>query len=105
MNASWYVSRSPHVAARRIGGEVMIMSGEDSSLYSLNETAALIWEAADGRTPIGQIVRERICAAFEVEEAQAVADALELIDALARRGILEVTASPAVPSAPSGEGS
>ena len=43
-----YVARSKEIAARRLGGETMIMSGRDSTLYTLNEVATVIWEAADG---------------------------------------------------------
>ena len=37
------------VAARAVGGEMMIMSAKDSTLFTLNEVAMAIWEAADGR--------------------------------------------------------
>ncbi len=67
-----YIARSPDVAARRIGGELMIMSGRDSSLFSLNETAAALWEAADGATPLAGIVEREICACFEVDPAEAL---------------------------------
>ena len=38
-----YVARSKEIAARRLGGETMIMSGRDSTLYTLNEVATVIW--------------------------------------------------------------
>ena len=43
-----YVARSKQLAARRLGAETMIMSGRDSTLFTLNEVATVIWEAADG---------------------------------------------------------
>ena len=94
MNDTQYVARSPKVAARMVGDEMMIMSARDSSLYTLNDTASVLWEAADGVTPLESIVRERICAQFEVEPAQALRDAEALVDELAAQGILVVSDRP-----------
>jgi hypothetical protein len=99
VSAARYVGRAPDVAARKIGGELMIMSGRDSTLYSLNETAALLWDAADGATTLEHIVRERICAEFDVEPAEALADAEEVARDLASHGILVLSDSP-IPPAP-----
>jgi hypothetical protein len=89
-----YVRRSTSVAARMLGGEMMIMSGRDSTLYSLNPTASAIWNAADGVTPLELIVEQTICAEYEAEPAEALRDALELVEGLAREGILAVSSSP-----------
>jgi hypothetical protein len=77
-----------------IGDEMMIMSGLDSSLYSLNATASVLWEAADGVTPIADIVDRHICSRYDVARAEALRDADELIDDLARHGILRVSDEP-----------
>ena len=89
-----YVARSTKVAARMVGDEMMIMSGRDSTLFALNGTAAVLWQAADGVTPLADIVEQRICAAFEVDRAVALRDAEELVDALAGHGILRVSNVP-----------
>ncbi|HEX4782026.1 MAG TPA: PqqD family protein [Usitatibacter sp.] len=89
-----YIARSPDVAARRIGGELMIMSGRDSSLFSLNETAAALWDAADGTTPLAGIVEREICPRFDVEPAEALADAEALASELASHGILVFSEAP-----------
>ena len=102
MSAPRYLSRATHVAARLFGGEVMIMSGVDSSLYSLNETASILWQAADGVTPLARIVEHDICTAYEVDPATALRDAAELAEALARDGILQISDTPlAEPATPS----
>ena len=95
MNSETYIDRNLDVAARRIGDELMIMSARDSSLFSLNETAALLWEAADGRTPLREIVSQRLCSEFEVEFEEAMADAETLVRQLAEHGILKVSDTPA----------
>ena len=89
-----YIARSPDVAARRIGAELMIMSGRDSSLFSLNETAAALWEAADGVTPLAGLVEREICARFDVDAAEALDDAKALAEELAGHGILILSEAP-----------
>jgi len=99
-----YVARSPRVAARSLDGEMMIMSGRDSTLFTLNRTATILWQAADGITPLDEIVRLRICAEFDVEPAAALADAEQLSRDLASHEILQVSDKPIPqPGAPSGE--
>jgi coenzyme PQQ synthesis protein D (PqqD) len=95
-----YVRRSPSVAARMLGGEMMIMSGQDSTLFTLNPTASAIWNAADGVTPLEQIVERTICSDYEAEPADALRDALELVQGLAAEGILVVSDSPLQEPAP-----
>ncbi len=89
-----YVARSREVAARMLDGKMMIMFARDSTLYSLNKTASAIWKAADGVTPLTEIVERHICTAFEVEPAVALPDAEELVQDLAQHGILKVSNAP-----------
>jgi len=49
-NKERYIARASNVAARMIGGEVMIMSGLDSSLFSLNATATVLWRLVRAST-------------------------------------------------------
>ena len=93
MSGDRFVARSTRVAARMIGDETMIMSA-DSSLFTLNATASVLWHAADGITPIAAIVEREICGRFDVDRDVAMCDATELIDALARHGILRVGDAP-----------
>src|ERR1019366_2807275 len=94
VTAPRYVARSRQVAARKVGGEMMVMSAKDSTIYSLNPTAAVLWEAADGVTPLDQIVERHICAEFDAEPAAALRDAQELVEGLAQEGILLVSDQP-----------
>jgi Coenzyme PQQ synthesis protein D (PqqD) len=89
-----YITRSTAVAARELAGEMMIMSATDSTLFSLNETATLIWQAADGKTSLAEIVEQRICEEFQVEPQIAYQDAAELVEELARLGILMLSDQP-----------
>ena len=108
-----YIARVKEVAARSIGGEMMIMSARDSMLFSLNETATAIWQAADGELQqdlvmgedlagapqraaddLAEIVQRSVCARFEVDAATALRDAEELVEGLAQHGILKVSNLP-----------
>jgi len=89
-----YVARNPRVAARSLDGEMMIMSGRDSTLFTLNKTATILWQAADGATPLEEIVKLRICTEFEVEPAEAFRDAETLARELAGHEILEISEEP-----------
>ncbi len=94
MSDTRYVARSTQVAARMVGDELMIMSGRDSTLFALNGTAALIWESADGVTPLSDIVARHICATFDIDAATALADAEHIVGELATHGILRVSNEP-----------
>ena len=89
-----FVARNPRVAARCLDGEMMIMSGRDSTLFTLNRTATILWQAADGTTPLEEIVQARICPEFEVEPAEALKDAETLARELACHEILQISEEP-----------
>jgi len=89
-----FVARNPRVAARCLDGEMMIMSGRDSTLFTLNRTATILWQAADGRTPLDEIVAARICPEFEVDPDTALQDAESLARDLAGHQILELSEQP-----------
>ena len=89
-----YIARTKEVAARMIGAELMILSARDSKLFSLNETAAAIWEGADGVTPLAEIVARRISAEYQVDPGVALCDAEKLVEGLAQHGVLRVSEQP-----------
>ena len=91
-----YIARSTAIAARMLGGEMMIMSALDSTFFTLNEVATVIWQSADGTTPLSQIVCDRICSEFEVDAASAMRDASDFVDELAKHSILAVSDQPIV---------
>jgi hypothetical protein len=91
---SIYIARSLAVAARSLDGEMIIMSTKDSKLFTLNEVATEIWQAADGRTPLSRIVQDVVCVKFEAEPGAAYADAEELCRRLAEHGILVISDQP-----------
>lgn len=89
-----YISRSTAIAARVLGGEMMVMSAVDSTFFTLNEVATVIWQAADGKTPLSAIVASRVCPAFDVEPDVATRDAEQFVEQLSQHGILKVSDHP-----------
>src|SRR6202050_1317120 len=94
MTKKMYVARSPRLAARRLGEEMLGVSGRASTLFTLNPTATILWQAADGSTPLDEIVERRICSEFEVQTEEAMRDAEALAEDLARHGILLISEQP-----------
>jgi hypothetical protein len=96
--AEKYIARSSAIAARMLGGEMMVMSTRDSTFFTLNEVATAIWQAADGRTALSQIVANKICRDFEVDQQRAQQGADRFVDELSQHGILLVSEHPFVNS-------
>ena len=91
---SVYIARATSIAARVLDGEMMIMSAKDSKLFTLNPVGTIIWQAADGQTPLAEIVERKICPEFEVAPAEALQDAESFVSDLASHGILYISDEP-----------
>ena len=97
MSEKCYLARSAKIAARKLGDETMIMVAPDSTLFSLNEVASVIFNAADGVTPLDEIVAQRVCSEFDVELEVALTDAEKVVKELAGHGVLVVSNEPIAP--------
>jgi hypothetical protein len=84
-----------------VGGEMMIMSAVDSTFFTLNEVGTVIWQAADGQTPLSEIVAAKICAEFDVTPSDAQQDAEQFVTGLAQHGILRLSDQPIGDASPS----
>lgn len=84
----------PHLKLRRIGSRHMIVEASDScvnltNVYSLNGTAALLWEAVckDGcRTP-GELAEE-LCSTYDVGYGRALRDVERQLEEWEKMGLL-----------------
>ena len=94
MSKKRYVAKASKIAARMLGDEMMVMVAPDSTLFTLNEVATVIWEAADGATPLEDIVANKICEKYDVEPEVAMKDAEGLVLELAGHGLLLVSDQP-----------
>jgi hypothetical protein len=78
--------KSDAVVSRKIGDEFILVPirqdvGDLESIYTLNETAARIWELTDGKTQVSQI-KEKIVEEFEVDPEEAEKDLMEHLQQL-----------------------
>jgi len=98
MNDKRFVARSTAIAARVLGDETMVMSAANSTLFTLDEVATVIWESADGMTPLEEIVANKICTQYDITQEVALKDAEGLVEELAEHGLVLVSDKPIVPS-------
>jgi len=101
MNDKRYVSRSTAIAARVLGDEMMVMSATNSTLFTLDEVASVIWNAVDGVTPLDEIVANKICTEYDITPEVALKDAAALVEGLAEHGILLLSDQPLAASSSS----
>ena len=85
-------NKSSDVVARKIAEEMLLVpihqtAKDVDSIYTLNETAAIIWDLLDGETTVGDIV-DTIESAFEVSREDAVKDVIALIHELDKLGAI-----------------
>ena len=62
-----------------------------------------LWQAADGTTPLEEIVQQKICSEFEVDPDEALLDAETLARELAGHEILQISERPIPAPSASGE--
>ena len=89
-----YIARSRDSVWRTIGEETIVMLAPESCLFTLNQTATMLWDAADGATPLEEIVQRTLCAECEVDFPSAYADARSVVGRLAEKGVLLVSGEP-----------
>jgi len=89
-----FITRATEVAARSLDGEMMIMSARDSTLFTLNPVGTIIWQSADGKTSLDEIVERKICPEFEVDPGDALRDAESFVNDLIGHGILVASSEP-----------
>src|SRR6266851_3048534 len=95
-----YIARSSAIAARALAGEMMVMNSADSTFFTLNEVATVIFQAADGHTPLREIVRDHVCEQFDIDPEQAQADAEQFVSELSGHGVLLVSSQPLASETP-----
>jgi len=86
-------NKSDSIVSRRIADEFILVPirqnvGDLESIYTLNETAARIWELIDGKMKVGEI-REKMVEEFETTPEEAQKDIMEHLRQL--EGIKAIT--------------
>lgn len=75
-------SKNPDIIFRKIAGEFILVPIRQKAIdlkcvYTLNQTAAFLWELIDSKQGVSQIT-DKFAAEFEVDSRQAQADILEI---------------------------
>jgi hypothetical protein len=83
------IRRSRRTASRIVEGEAVVLTPVDGCILTLNATATRIWERLEAPATLGELV-ELLRTEFDVEAAQARDDAARFVDALLKRGMLEM---------------
>ncbi len=78
--------QAPSIVSRKIGEDVILVPirqnmGDLESIFTLNESAALAWDAMDGQHSLAEI-HQRILSEYKVSSAEAEKDLFELVDYL-----------------------
>lgn len=76
----------PTVIETDLGDELVLLDPQNQGMFSLNEVGRVIWKHLPSglEAAIGQVVAE-----FEIDEATAKQDTLELVEQLKNAGLLE----------------
>ncbi|PYS48142.1 MAG: hypothetical protein DMF68_14055 [Acidobacteria bacterium] len=84
--------KADDLMARNIAGETLIVPirnrvGDLSSIYTLNEVGARVWQMIDPSRSVNQIV-ETISDEYDVARAEAARDVVELLDSMESAGLI-----------------
>jgi Coenzyme PQQ synthesis protein D (PqqD) len=77
---------NPDVVARRLGDASVLVDLRTNRIFELNLTAARLWELADGRRTVDEII-DILTAEFEASGVDVRAEVRQLIDALRTAGL------------------
>jgi len=91
---SKYLLRSDSTAYRTINGLALIVGAPEGKLRSLNEAGTFIWEQADGRHTLSEIINQ-MCQKYDVDYTQAAQDAETFVHELERQDMLVLMDDPA----------
>lgn len=79
--------KNDDVIWRKIEDNIVVITADAQAVYTLNKTAAYIWELCDGTNGIEKIV-EQLCEKYEVTREEAESDVRESIRRFTEMGLL-----------------
>lgn len=90
---NYVVKNNEKTAHRIIDGEAVVVNLRDSTFHTLNSVATFIWQQADGKTSVKEIIK-KICQEFEVDQDTAERDCLEFISKAVDKDMLLLSPHP-----------
>ena len=91
LNPRTVVRRSKEVVFSRLDDELIAIDADAGYCYSLNESAARIWELLEAPASAHSVCG-RLRDEYAVDEATCVADVTQTLDGLRTAGLVEVDA-------------
>ena len=84
---------NPNLKLRRIGSIYMVVDSKTqeinmANVYQLNETAATIWRAAEGKEIAPKALAEALCSDYEIEPEEALSDIETLLSTWREYGLI-----------------
>lgn len=73
----------------KLGEDAVILGVASGKYFGLNPVGARVWELVQERTRVSAVC-DAVLAEYDVERAQCETDVLEVLHALADRGLLDV---------------
>jgi hypothetical protein len=83
------VQASPNQVSCDLDGEAAILNLQSGVYYGLDPVGATVWKLIEQPCSIGSI-RDAMLEKFEVDAERCEADLFELLDKLAREGLIEI---------------
>ncbi len=92
MELSTVIKKNPRIVARRSGDEYILVPITDNvanmeAVYTMNETAAFIWDNIDGKKSLGELAAA-VSGEYDTDIATALNDVVELIVDLEKHNIV-----------------
>jgi hypothetical protein len=88
-----YFRHHGNVRWRKLGKQVVVLHQASGTYYTLNEMGGVLWEAMDGRRPLGDIL-QAVLEGYAVEEAAARADLMALARDFIEEGLVQTDPDP-----------
>jgi len=79
----------PNVAARLIGGKMVLVRSPLSTMYTLNPVGSEIWNCLEDQNQVGKIV-EHIVAKFDVSREVGNRDVQEFLEQLVEMDLIRI---------------
>jgi len=77
-----------HVSWRKVENEAVVLDLNTSDYFSLNETGLVVWEKLGEGADLHGLA-EAVCAEYDVDEKQAMADAKKLVGELLKKKLIQ----------------
>ena len=89
-----FIIRNNKITAYRIiAGRARIVDLKEGTFNTLNPVATLIWELADGKATVGEII-EKVYREFEVNWGKLEKDCLRFINNMEKKGLMTLLLCP-----------